>query len=41
MLADDDASEKGLNGQNSRTTDEVLNARFKQVESALRSSNAG
>lgn len=35
------SSELGLRGQNSRTTDEVLNARLKQVEAALGSSNAG
>lgn len=33
--------EMGLRGQNSRTTDEVLNARLKQIEAALGSSNAG
>ena len=31
------SSELGLRGQNSRTTDEVLNARLKQVEAALES----
>ncbi|WP_421524717.1 TetR/AcrR family transcriptional regulator [Pseudomonas yamanorum] len=35
------SSEMGLRGQNSRTTDEVLNARLKQVEAALGSPNAG
>lgn len=35
------SSELGLRGQNSRTTDEVLNARLKQVEAALGSPNAG
>jgi AcrR family transcriptional regulator len=35
------SSEMGLRGQNSRTTDEVLNARLKQVETALGSPNAG
>ncbi|MDQ0666799.1 TetR/AcrR family transcriptional regulator [Pseudomonas sp. W2I6] len=34
------SSELGLRGQNSRTTDEVLNARLKQVEAALDSPNA-
>ena len=34
------SSELGLRGQNSRTTDEVLNARLKQVEAALESPNA-
>lgn len=35
------SSEMGLRGQNSRTTDEVLNARLKQVETALGYPNAG
>jgi AcrR family transcriptional regulator len=35
------SSEMGLRGQNSRTTDEVLNARLKQVETALGNPNAG
>jgi AcrR family transcriptional regulator len=35
------SSEMGLRGQHSRTTDEVLNARLKQVEAALGSPNAG
>ncbi|MGQ7859230.1 TetR/AcrR family transcriptional regulator [Pseudomonas sp. 32A] len=35
------SSEMGLRGQNSRTTDEVLNARLKQVEAALGIPNAG
>jgi AcrR family transcriptional regulator len=35
------SSEMGLRGQNSRTTDDVLNARLKQVEAALGSPNAG
>jgi len=35
------SSEMGLRGQNSCTTDEVLNARLKQVEAALGSPNAG
>lgn len=34
------SSEMGLRGQNSRTTDEVLNARLKQVETALGNPNA-
>lgn len=34
------SSELGLRGQNSRTTDDVLNARLKQVEAALESPNA-
>ncbi|MBK5436373.1 TetR/AcrR family transcriptional regulator [Pseudomonas sp. TH32] len=35
------SSEMGLRGQHSPTTDEVLNARLKQVEAALGSPNAG
>ncbi|WP_294736787.1 TetR/AcrR family transcriptional regulator [uncultured Pseudomonas sp.] len=35
------SSEMGLRGQNSRTTDDVLNARLKQIEAALGSPNAG
>ncbi|NWE11605.1 TetR/AcrR family transcriptional regulator [Pseudomonas yamanorum] len=35
------SSEMGLRGQNSRTTDEVLNARLKQVETALGNPNDG
>lgn len=35
------SSEMGLRGQHSRTTDDVLNARLKQVEAALGSPNAG
>jgi len=35
------SSEMGLRGQNSRTTDEILNARLKQVETALGNPNAG
>ncbi|NIL15033.1 TetR/AcrR family transcriptional regulator [Pseudomonas sp. AN3A02] len=35
------SSEMGLRGQHSRTTDEVLNARLKQVETALGNPNAG
>jgi TetR/AcrR family transcriptional repressor of nem operon len=35
------SSEMGLRGQNSRTTDEVLNARLKQVEAALGNPHAG
>ncbi len=34
------SSEMGLRGQNSHTTDEVLNARLKQVETALGNPNA-
>jgi hypothetical protein len=35
------SSEMGLRGHNSSITDEVLNARLKQVETALGNPNAG